>query len=406
MAEKLLQLHPEIALFITTCVVMVLGLSQRALFRSSCAMISAVGLIVAAWLASDSPRIEGGVFPSILPYTKTLIALVALLLLPVFSGLVDRDLDSAATKTGRFDALRAARGEFYAFFLFSVTGVMLCASADDMIWLFLALELTSLPTYVMVATSSKRMRAQEAGVKYFFLGAFGAAMFLYGFALLYGATGTTELAGITQSIRDNGGDLGALGNVGMILVIVGISFKIAAVPMHAYVADVYQGAASPVSAYLAFAPKAAGFLALMTLIGSVGWDNGTTSETIRMALWVMAALTMVVGNVLALLQTSVKRILAYSSIAHSGYMLVGLVVGPGIAGETATNGLAATLFYLAVYGVTNVGTFAVISCLQKDAGSGETIEAESIDDLKGLCASHPILGWSFVICVLSLLGFP
>ncbi|MFG0258163.1 MAG: NADH-quinone oxidoreductase subunit N [Phycisphaerales bacterium JB043] len=406
MAEKLTQLHPEIALFITTCVVMVLGLMQRALFRTSCALISGVGLAIAAWLSLESPRVEGAIFPGILPYTKTLIALVALLLLPVFAGLMDRDLDASAQKTGRFDALRAVRGEFYAFFLFSVTGVMLCASADDMIWLFLALELTSLPTYVMVAASSKRMRAQEAGVKYFFLGAFGAAMFLYGFALLYGATGTTELAGITSSIRANGGDLGAIGNAGMLLAIVGISFKIAAVPMHAYAADVYQGAASPVSAYLAFAPKAAGFISLMTLIGAVGWDTGTTSETIRLALWVMAVLTMVVGNVLALLQTSVKRILAYSSIAHSGYMLVGLIVGPGILGQTATNGLAAMLFYLAVYGVSSVGTFAVIACLQKDAGSGEVVEAESIDDLKGLCATHPVLGWSFVVCVLSLLGFP
>jgi NADH-quinone oxidoreductase subunit N len=406
MAEKLLQLHPEIALFVTTCIVMVLGLSQRASLRRSCALVSAVGLAIAAWLGTRSPVMDGAIFPGMLPYAKTLIALVGLLLLPVCSGLMDTDLDDSAVRTGKFNALKAMRGEFYAFFLFSITGVMLCSSADDLIWLFLALELTSLPTYIMVATSSQRMRAQEAGVKYFFLGAFGAAMFLYGFALLYGATGTTSLSGITATIESNNGSLGAIGNLGIILAVIGISFKIAAVPMHSYVADVYQGAAAPVSAFLAFAPKAAGFLALMSLLGAVGWNNGETSELLRLTLWVVAVLTMTIGNVLALLQTSVKRVLAYSSIAHSGYMLVGLIVGPGLIGVSASNGLSATLFYLTIYGITNVGTFAVIACLQKDAGSGEVVEAESIDDLKGLCANHPVLGWSFVICVLSLLGFP
>lgn len=414
MIEKLAFLHPEIALFVTTCVVMVVGLSKNASVRRATSFVAGLGLIVAFVLSLWSPQ-TGGMFPSILPYAKATIAGVSFLLLLSLVGVVDRDYESMVARSGRFDPLRSNRGEFFAFFLFSVTGVMLCASADDLIWLFLALELTSLPTYIMVAMSSPKLRSQEAGVKYFFLGAFGAATFLYGFAMLYGAAGTTslpEMQVMFQSMLASGEGLPTFAVFGLVMAVIGVGFKIAAVPMHFYTADVYQGAASPVTGYLAFAPKTAGFLALLPLLSIVGWGWPDSPETVsgaglpeavRVVLWTMAALTMTVGNVLALMQTSAKRVLAYSSIAHSGYMLVGLVAGPGAGSSVWENGLAAVLFYLLVYGVTNAGAFAVLASLERRS---DDPEVDSINDLKGMWAQHPLLAVAWSLCILSLLGFP
>jgi len=212
-----------------------------------------------------------------------------------------------------------------------------------------------------------------------------------------------------------------------LLSILGLGFKIAAVPMHFYTPDVYEGAAPQVSGFLAFVPKTAGFLGILLLCGLVGWnftplapgqshlsvmrpnlDGTQLPELLRLTLWVIAALTMTVGNVLAVLQTSVKRTLAYSSVAHSGYMLVGVVAGPGLPGTSfANNGVAAVLFYLLAYGVMNVGTFAVLAALERKPGrDGEPREIETFADLRGLCSAYPHLGWTFVVCSLSLLGLP
>jgi NADH-quinone oxidoreductase subunit N len=349
-------------------------------------------------------------------------------MLLVQAGTVDR-LEEKMIAEGKrvFDPLRTNRAEYYAFFLFSLTGLMLVASADDLIWLFLALELTSLPTYIMVAISSARNRSREAGVKYFFLGALGAAIFLYGFALIYGGTGSTNLNTIAMAVQNGG--INSVTMAGMLLALVGLGFKIAAVPMHFYTADVYQGAASQVSAFLAFVPKAAGFLAILLLCATMGWNfspqrpsglqdilsgglvtvdptGSSLPEAVRLLLWVMAALTMTVGNVLAVQQTSVKRMLAYSSIAHSGYMLVGVIAGPG-DGSFANSGISAVLFYLLSYGVMNLGVFAVLAAIERKPGhDGEYREVDHIDDIKGMWQAHPAMGVCMTICSLSLLGLP
>ncbi len=406
MIERMAYLWPEMILFAATCAVMVLGLSPSLALRRLCSPVCAIALIAAGYFALQTPPAHG-ILPNLMPYAKAMIAGVSLLLLFLLSGTVDREEEEQIASGKRvFNAGRTNRAEFYAFFLFSITGLMLCASADGLIWLFLALELTSLPTYVMVTISSKRARSQEAGVKYFFLGALGAAIFLYGFVLIYGGTGATKLADIAQILANDG--INSITLAGAMLAIIGLCFKIAAVPMHFYTADVYQGAAASVSAMLAFVPKTAGFLAIMLLVttlSAAGGENGSwLPESIRVLLWVIAALTMTVGNVMALLQTSVKRMLAYSSIAHSGYMLVGIIAGPG-DGTFANNGLAAVLFYLLCYGVMNVGVFGVIACLERKGKEGWE-EVEDLDDLRGLCASKPLLGWSMVICGLSLLGMP
>ncbi|MEO0482581.1 MAG: NADH-quinone oxidoreductase subunit N [Planctomycetota bacterium] len=428
MIDKIALIWPEIILFATTCVVMVIGLSPSAGVRRQTALATGIGLVVALGFAAFSPMGEGAM-PGMMGYIKALICVVGLMLLMLASGTVDRGYEAslASGKGHRFDPLRSSRGEFYAFFLFSLTGAMLCASANDLIWLFLALELTSLPTYVMVTMSTRGTRSQEAGVKYFFLGALGAAIFLYGFALLYGGTGSTVLFGsdgapgiaeILGAQVASGAGINPIAMTGLILAIIGVAFKIAAVPMHFYTADVYEGAASSVSAFLAFVPKLAGIVTIILLVSLVGWgfgadpvtgDGGGLPPELRTMLWVMAALTMTVGNTLAVLQKSAKRMLAYSSIAHSGYMLVGIIAGPGgntVENPLVSNGLAAVLFYLAVYGVTNVGVFGVLASLEAPGPDGQRREIESVDDLRGLCRSHPLLGWSMVVCGLSLLGLP
>lgn len=401
MTEKLAILWPEIFLFIGTCLVMITGQWPSRAVRQFTPWICAIALILAFFAAMISPN-TSGMFPAIVPYAKMLIAGVGLMLLLMMSGTVDRALEAGVDAGKKFESIRSNRGEFYAFFMFSLTGLMLTASADDLIWLFLALELTSLPTYIMVAMSRDEDASLEAAVKYFFLGALSAAIFLYGFAMIYGATGSTNLSEIATVFATDG--VSSIGMIGILIAIIGVSFKIAAVPMHFYTPDVYQGAASPVSAMLAFVPKTAGFLALIFLIGTVGWThNGHLPTQIEATLWIMAAMTMTIGNILALLQTSVKRILAYSSIAHSGYMLVGIIAGPGEPGAPFyQNGLAAVLFYLLTYGVMTVGAFAVLASLEHRNGK----EADHIDDIRGLCKSHPVLGWTMVICSLSMLGFP
>jgi len=413
--EKLWFVLPEMVLFVGVVALFIMGVSPRKAAREMLPLVTCVFLGIALVI---TPLVYSGdhlaraveqdllLMPVLGKYVKMVVCVVGMLLAMLTVGLLDRrletDFDSGRL---RFDALRTSRGEFHAFFLLSLIGVMLCCNANDLIWLFLALELTSLPTYVMVATSRSTRLAQEAAVKYFFLGAMAAATFLYGFALLYGSTGTIVLTEMREAfarqIAETGG-INLVGQVGMILAILGIAYKIVAAPMHFYAADVYEGAASPVTAFLGFVPKTAGMLALILLLTTIGWADAAALRpegtalpaTIMTTLWMISVLTMVLGNVGALLQHSVKRMLAYSSIAHSGYMLIGIIAGPGI-------GLNAVLFYLLVYGFMNTGAFAVLAGLERQGR-----EIESLDDLAGLRRRYPLMAWSMAICAGSLLGFP
>ncbi len=418
MDSKLTLLWPEIALFITTCFVMILGQSKHKDSRNLAPWLCAFGLCVSGFLAWYFRAVTVQTSLPHLPYFgKMIVALVGLAMLPMMAGTADSDLERAVSRGKPFDALRSTRGEFYSFFLFSLSGLMLCASADDLIFLFLALELTSLPTYVMVALSTARNRSMEAGVKYFFLGAMGAAVFLYGFALIYGASGSTHFDAISRVFASqvaNGG-LNTMALLGIVLAVLGVCFKIAAVPMHFYTPDVYQGSSASVAGFLAFVPKAAGFFAILLLCSLVGWKfvgpdpalHNSLPGALRTTLWVIAAITMTTGNVLAIMQHSVKRILAYSSIAHSGYMLVGVLAGPGDAHAPFTrNGIAAVLFYLASYAIMTLGGFAVLASLQRKKADGSVEEADDIDDLRGLALTRPLLGWTMVLSSMGLLGLP
>lgn len=404
MVEKFATLWPEIALLVGATLCLVTGLARSAALRRATPWVAGVSLVVAGVIAALMPPAEAGLLmPEMTRFVKLAVVGVGLVLLLIAAGVpmqLPRVREVETDSEARFDAGNTMRGEFFAFFLFSLTGVMITAGADDLVWLFLALELTSLPTYAMVALSRERIAAQEAAVKYFFLGAMSAAVFLYGFALIYGATGFTTFPEIREVAQDQLAATGALSPLlltGLVLSIVGIAFKIAAVPMHYYAADVYEGAASPVTAVLAFVPKVAGFVALMLLLQLVGWEP--MPVVLAYLLWALAALTMTVGNVLALLQHSVKRVLAYSSVAHSGYILVALLAGPGEG--ILDNGLAAVLFYLVAYGLGTAGAFGTLALLR---ARGE--EAQSFDDLNGLSRRHPGLAAVMLISVLSLLGIP
>ncbi len=406
--QKVAGLWPEIVMLIGATACLFIGLSKGKGPRRSTPWIAAATLVLAALLVCGKSSVSdgAGALAGLAGYVKLAVAGIGLILLMVAAGVPDQlrqTRDAEAAKD--FDPGDLLTGEFYAFFLLSLTGVMLTAGAGDLVWLFLALELTSLPTYVMVATSRDRVQAQESAVKYFFLGALSAAIFLYGFTLIYGATGSTEFAEITriaqEQIAAHDGHVPGLLLIGIALSIVGICFKIAAVPMHFYAADVYEGAATPVTAFLAFVPKTAGAVALILILSLVGWPLPGAIESL---LWIIAALTMTVGNVLGLLQTSVKRVLAYSSIAHSGYIVVGLLAGPAVnqaAGGALGDGLAAVLFYLVAYGLGTIASFAVLGCLRVNGD-----EAQTFDDISGLHKRHPFLAALMLVSVLSLVGLP
>ena len=394
MTEKIALIKPEIVLLITACACLLLGLAKQASTRRFAAWAAGIGLIVAAaftWAGAN----EGLSFAD---YTKFLLIGVGLLVVVSSASLPDRLTLTADIESGKaaFDPALVIRGEFFAFILFATVGAMLCAGAGDLVWLFLALELSSLPTYVLVATSKDRTEAQEAGVKYFFLGALAAAVFLYGFTLIYGATGETDFFKIHETVVRTG-TVSPMFVLGLALSILGIGFKIAAFPMHFYVADVYQGAPTPITGFLATVPKIAGFVSIILVLSLV---RGFQPEVITDLIIVMAVLTMTVGNILGILQHhNVKRVLAYSSIAHSGYMLVGLV--PLMTADSVGDGVASVLFYLVVYSAGTIASFAVLGTLQ---ARGE--EVQTFEDLGGLVKRRPLQAWIMLVAMLSLIGLP
>jgi NADH-quinone oxidoreductase subunit N len=281
--------------------------------------------------------------------------------------------------------------EYLALLVFSTFGMVVMTTANNLVVVFLALEVLSIPLYVLGAFDRRRLSSQEAGMKYFVLGAFSSAVFLYGIALVYGATGTTSLTGISRFLAQNTlFDSGTL-LAGLALLLVGLGFKVAAVPFHTWTPDVYQGAPTPVTSFMASATKAAGFAALLRVF-EVAFPLYRTDW--RPAAWVLAALTLAVGSVGAALQVDVKRLLAYSSIAHAGYVLMGFQAG-------TARGREASLFYLFVYTFMVVGAFAVVTVL-----SIKGDDDHSIEGYRGLAFRRPVLGGLLVFFLLAQAGIP
>jgi NADH-quinone oxidoreductase subunit N len=283
----------------------------------------------------------------------------------------------------------AETGEYYALVLFSTSGMLLLASAGDLIVVFLGIELMSLSLYVLAGLYRRDLESTEASMKYFLLGAFASSFLLYGIALVYGTTGATNFDRIAAAVAARPHD--ALLLVGLGLILVGFGFKISAVPFHMWAPDVYQGAPTSVTALIATGSKAAMLAVTIRLIVSAFRPAAPDWSVL---LWVLAALTMTVGNVVAIAQTNLKRMLAYSSIAHVGYMLVGLVAG-GVPGASAV------LFYVFAYVFTTVGTFGVITLCERDGQ-----EAVEVADYSGLGRRSPLLALTLSLFLLSLVGIP
>jgi NADH-quinone oxidoreductase subunit N len=287
------------------------------------------------------------------------------------------------------------RGEYYTLLLFSVTGMMLMAQAADLIVVFLALELLSIPLYVLAAFARPRVESEEAGLKYFLLGAFATGFVVYGTALVFGATGSTNLIRVVERAAPGAENLLLL-SIGAALILVGFGFKVAAVPFHMWTPDVYQGAPSAVTAFMSSGAKIAGFAALLRVFATAFPSIAADMTGI---LWALAALTMILGNVIAIAQTNIKRLLAYSSIAHAGYILMAFV--PYGNPDVAPVSIAAGLFYLVAYALTNFGAWGVVIALEKSEGRGLELA-----DYAGLARKHPALAAAMTIFMLSLIGLP
>lgn len=300
----------------------------------------------------------------------------------------------------------AGAAEYIACLLILSAGVGLCGAAAELVTLFLALELVSIPTYLMLYLPRGGQPVRESAVKYFVLSIFSSAMLLFGFSYLYGVTGTTNIAAIHEALS-HGDRLPNLVLVAAVLVIAGLGFRVTAVPFHFYAPDVYEGTANGPAAMLAFAPKAAGFAVLVRLLGFVGPGPASNAlafdPKLPLLLWILAAITMTFGNVVALWQDNLRRLFAYSGIAHSGYMLIGLAVAPYQAADPTRANVAVTalLFYLVAYGAMTIGAFAILQAV-----STRDREANQVDDLAGLGTTHPGYALLMTLFLFSLIGLP
>lgn len=287
------------------------------------------------------------------------------------------------------------RGEYYVLLLFSISGMMLMSQANDLIVVFLALELLSIPLYVLAGFARPRLESEEAALKYFLMGAFAGGFVVFGVALVFGATGTTNLGEVVYAISTNAANLPLL-TVGAALILVGMGFKVAVVPFHMWTPDVYQGAPSAVSAFMSVGAKAGGFAALLRIFLTA---FPSLSTDLTMVFWSISALTMFLGNVVAIAQGNIKRLLAYSSIAHAGYILMALV--PFGNSAVSSGVISAALFYLVAYALTSFGAWAVVIALEKAEGQGL-----AMDDYAGLGRKYPLLAASMAVFMLSFTGIP
>ena len=408
--RDLIHLAPEVILAVWGLIV--LGVDLAFLRRTRpdrkarlLGLVTLVGVLlafVASLLPETSNLVAKGVRePSLFlgtviggPLTQRLNALVVLLL-----GLV--------VAISASWAFTEHWGEYYALTLWAGVGMMLLIASEELVTLFLSLEMMTICLYLLAAFEKGNRRSPEAGLKYFVYGSVSSALFLFGLSLLYGLTGTTRLDGIGRALLVRGITTGLTGDLAgasaVLLVVAGFGFKIAAVPFHQWAPDVYEGAPAPVSAWIATGSKLASVIALMkVLVQSLGpyasrpGDLGGPGWVGLVA--VIAAATMTFGNFAALAQTNLKRMLAYSSIAHAGYLLVGVLAAVVSVDPSAAAG--SVLFYLVVYSFTTLGAFALAAWLFRDGG------AERIDDLDGLGARSPILAVCIVLLMLSLIGLP
>lgn len=287
------------------------------------------------------------------------------------------------------------RGEYYVLMMFSIAGMMLLTQAYNLIVVFLAVELLSIPLYILAGFARPRLESEEASLKYFLLGTFSSAFLLYGIALVFGASQTTNLHAITEMLQNGEVNL-VLFVTGAAMMLVGFGFKVAAVPFHEWAPDVYQGSPTPVSGFMSVAVKAAGFAVLLRVFLTA---FPSLSDQLVPVVWGVAALTMAVGNILAINQTNLKRLLAYSSIAHAGYLMMAFVAASNP--EQTGTAVASMMYYLVAYGLTTFGAWAVVISLEQAEGKGLDLA-----DYAGAGQKYPWLGAAMLVFMLSLSGVP
>jgi NADH-quinone oxidoreductase subunit N len=382
------ELSPLIALVVGSVVVLMVGLFRPAFARltlvpalTAVTLLTAIGLTIWIWEPGDvAPIIEGALAVDTLALGLSMLFYVA--------GLVTVVLSLRANAPRE-----AGHGEYHSLLLGSIAGMVVLASAENLITLFIGFELLSIPLYVLCATELRKRESLEAGLKYLVVGSVGSATLLYGLAMIYGAAGSMQFGQIARALGGDGplsvSDPLLLTGIGLALV--GLAFKASVAPFHQWTPDVYQGAPTPITAFMAVATKAAAFAIFLRLFYQA---LGLAQLDWAPALAILAATTIVVGNVGALAQRSLKRMLAWSSIAQAGYLLVGVVVGTRL-------GLEATAFYLAVYLAMNLAAFAVVVARERVSEHGDDLAS-----FENLGQTNPWLAWPMTIAMLSLAGFP
>ena len=382
--EDLLRLAPEIVLCATGILLMLvepfLSRANRGVVAVIAAAGSALALVATLYPAMHPGPAFGGLLraDTFSVFVHFIVEGVALLVIVGSSDYLERE--------------HIQHGEYYALVLFATAGMGVMASAAELMTAFLGLEMSSISTYILASYRRDALRSNESAMKYFLLGSFATAFFLYGIALTYGATGTTQLVHMTLT---NVPGAATLLDLGLALMLVGLSFKVAVAPFQLWTPDVYEGAPAPVTALMSSGPKAAAFAILLRIIGTVD----VAGPFWFWALCVSAVLTMFAGNLAALAQSNVKRMLAYSSIAHAGYIFVALAAAAATDQEAL--GIAAVLYYLAVYALMKLGSFLLVAQL-----GGESERYIDLDDFRGLAARQPAAAACFALFLLSLLGLP
>jgi NADH-quinone oxidoreductase subunit N len=372
---------PELILTLAGVLIMFLEALRPEGRRTNAGLVAILALVLAlpaALMSSSGPAFQGMlVIDGMATFFRTLVIVVGLLV--VFSS------------TDYLRRENQESGEYYALILFSIVGQCVMVTANELVMIFIGLEISSIASYILAGYLRDDARNNEAALKYFLLGSFATAFLLYGVAWMYGATGSTNLTEIRRALISGAAPPEALIGVAAALIFVGLAFKISAAPFQGWAPDVYQGAPAPVSAFLTVGPKAAAFAVLLRIfLGSLEPIAARWTP----AIWVCALATMVVGNFAAIMQSNIKRLLAYSSIAHAGYVLVAVAANSG-------TGSAAAMFYLAAYAFTNVGAFAVVTYFSR---KGERYVG--IDDFAGLAQRQPGMAAMLTIFLLSLIGVP
>ena len=389
-------LLPEIVLVTAALFLLLLGVIYRVRAGGTGpalagAVLSLAGLVVCAFMTLAQWDTVSGTFHGMLRIDPFATYFNLLFLAGAAAGVL-----LSVREAG---SLRGVAGEYYALLVIATFGMMVMVSAADLLVVFIGLETMSLAVYILVGSRREKAESNEAALKYFLIGAFASGFLIYGIAFLFGATGTTQFRGLAERLATTAGGPSGLQLLGLGLVLIGFLFKVAAVPFHMWVPDAYEGAPTPITAYMAVAVKAAGFAVLLRLL-NVGLLP--LASYWLPVMWTLAVATMLVGNLGAIFQSSIKRMLAYSSIAHAGYLLVALAsINPLAANPADDRALLAVLYYLAIYTLMNVGAFGVLIYMGTAGRPMDTLE-----QVRGAGFRYPLLAAAMAVFMFSLSGIP